>query len=575
MIRHNLEEFKSIAQKKGGECTSSHYVNFNTKLAFKCSQGHEWVALPSNILRGHWCKICGNINQGKKKALSIEEMKSLANERNGFCLSEDYFNNNTKLKWQCSKGHEWFAVPVSIKSGTWCPICSGKDKDENFIKVQKIAKERGGECLSENYTAAKSKLKFRCSLGHEWEATADSIKRGSWCQFCNNLNMGSEEFGISLDFLKELAKERGGKLLSKRYINSGSKLNWKCSNGHTWESKYDHIKKGSWCPICSSGLLESVTRLIFEYITGFSFPKVRPKWLVNSIGKRLELDGYNEELGIAFEYHGVQHFKYNPFFHRGKNTLEKRIEDDAKKRELCLKNNVYLIEIDFTIDKNEIFNFILNSLNTLPNSSEIIKNSKEINIGELNTWKRDDLLKLHEIAQERGGKCLSNYFLGSSFKLKWQCSEGHTWEAIPSSIKRGSWCPICSGKDKDENFIKVVKIAEERGGECLSENYTAAKSKLKFRCSLGHGWEATPDSIKRGSWCPECRYTEVVHKNCKYSLADFQKIAHEKGGKCKSDFYKNTDSRLLFECSDGHIWETTAWVVLKGHWCKRCSSKKK
>lgn len=63
MIKHTLEEFKSIAENKGGECTSLKYVNFNTKLAFKCSQGHEWEAIPSNILRGHWCKKCSSKKQ--------------------------------------------------------------------------------------------------------------------------------------------------------------------------------------------------------------------------------------------------------------------------------------------------------------------------------------------------------------------------------------------------------------------------------------------------------------------------------------------------------------------------------
>jgi hypothetical protein len=575
MIKHILQEFISIAENKGGECTSRKYINNKTKLAFKCSQGHEWEAIPSNILRGHWCKICGNINQGKKKALSIEVMKSIAIDRGGLCLSDDYTNTFSKLKWQCSKGHIWYAVGGSVKSGTWCPICAGKDQDENFRLITAIAKEKGGECLSESYITAKTKLKFRCNLGHEWLATADSVKRGSWCQSCINLSKGSEEFGISIDFLNEIAKIKGGKLLSDIYINSGEKLKWQCANGHIFETKYDHIKTGSWCPICSSGLIESIVRLFFEYITGQTFLKVRPKWLVNDLGKRLELDGYNKELGIAFEYHGEQHFNYNPFFHRNKNTLKKRLEDDAVKRELCSKNNVFLIEIDYKVDKDDIFQFILEALNSHPQSSERIINSKEISISELNTWKRDDLLKLYKIAQARDGKCLSTYYLGTSVKLKWQCSEGHTWQAIPSSIKRGSWCPVCAGKDQDENFKLITAIAKEKGGECLSESYVSAKTKLRFRCSLGHEWLAIADSVKRGKWCPKCHYTIVGHKNSKYSLSHFQKIAQEKGGICKSENYKNTDSRLTFKCSEGHEWETTAWVILKGHWCKRCSSKKK
>jgi hypothetical protein len=63
MIKHTLEEFKCTAENKGGECTSLKYNNFNTKLAFKCSQEHEWEAIPSNILRGHCCKNCSSKKQ--------------------------------------------------------------------------------------------------------------------------------------------------------------------------------------------------------------------------------------------------------------------------------------------------------------------------------------------------------------------------------------------------------------------------------------------------------------------------------------------------------------------------------
>jgi hypothetical protein len=51
-------------------------------------------------------------------------MHQIAQERGGSCLSDKYVNNNTKLNWQCAEGHEWSAVPSSIKNGTWCRKCS-------------------------------------------------------------------------------------------------------------------------------------------------------------------------------------------------------------------------------------------------------------------------------------------------------------------------------------------------------------------------------------------------------------------------------------------------------------------
>jgi hypothetical protein len=48
------------------------------------------------------------------------------------------------------------------------------------------------------------------------------------------------------------------------------------------------------------------------------------------------------------------------------------------------------------------------------------------------------------IAKERGGECLSKEYKGIFTKLKWKCSIGHEWKASPSNVKRGSWCPLCA-----------------------------------------------------------------------------------------------------------------------------------
>lgn len=59
------------------------------------------------------------------KKLTIEEMQRIARERGGECLSNEYVNYNTNLKWKCKKGHEWEATPSNIKHlSRWCSICA-------------------------------------------------------------------------------------------------------------------------------------------------------------------------------------------------------------------------------------------------------------------------------------------------------------------------------------------------------------------------------------------------------------------------------------------------------------------
>lgn len=79
----------------------------------------------------------------------------------------------------------------------------------------------------------------------------------------------------------------------------------------------------------------------------------KPDWLISSSLTRLELDFYIEELGIAFEVQGAQHYQYVPFFHKSKEDFEKRKLHDQEKRDLCFGNGVRLIEV-FTKQDAEI-----------------------------------------------------------------------------------------------------------------------------------------------------------------------------------------------------------------------------
>jgi hypothetical protein len=58
--------------------------------------------------------------------------------------------------------------------------------------------------------------------------------------------------------------------------------------------------------------------------------------------------------------------------------------------------------------------------------------------------KKYTLNDLHDLATTKGGKCLSTIYVNFDAHYLWECSKGHKWKAIADSIKRGSWCPECS-----------------------------------------------------------------------------------------------------------------------------------
>lgn len=175
---------------------------------------------------------------------TIEDMQELAVHYNGKCLSKEYWNSRTKLKWMCEKRHTWDALPTIVKQGGWCRQCVTHSRQKlNLEEMQQIAIKRGGKCLSKEYINTKVHLKWECKEGHKWLAKPGHVKNvGSWCPHCTN------KAKLTIEQMQELAKEKNGKCISKKYVNSHTKLIWECDKNHRWKADPSKIKTGRWCP---------------------------------------------------------------------------------------------------------------------------------------------------------------------------------------------------------------------------------------------------------------------------------------------------------------------------------------
>jgi len=557
-VKLAIEEMQKIAKERNGECLSKEYINIDTKLRWRCKEGHEWEATPYHIKnREQWCPHCA----GKVK-LTIENMQEIAKERGGECLSKEYINSKTKLRWRCKEGHTWDASPNNIKWGTWCPDCGEKRKAESLgltiAEMQEIAKSRGGECLSKEYINAHIKLRWRCKEGHEWEARPNDIKTGgTWCPICAR-KKGWKKYTI--EDMRKLAQIRGGQCLSNEYIHVKSKLRWRCKLGHEWENTPDHILANQWCPICASGISERICRKYFEIIFNANFPKAKPKWLRNTKGNLMELDGYCKKLGIAFEYQGQQHFR-SVNLYDGNMDLDQRKEYDEQKRKLCKLHNVHLIEVPYYVDFENMGAFIIKMCKN--EGIEVPKITRNLNYKFFNIYSPEKLAEMQEMAKFKGGVCLSKKYINDRTKLKWQCKEGHVWDTTPNNIKRGTWCPYCARVAK-KTLEDMQKIAISKGGKCLSSEYIDSKTKLKWQCEKGHVWEATSGHISQGKWCPFC-----IGRG--KTIVDMQKLAETMNGKCISIQFKGMKTKLKWQCKYGHIWEAKPSNIMNGSWCPYCA----
>lgn len=112
---------------------------------------------------------------------------------------------------------------------------------------------------------------------------------------------------------------------------------------------------------------ENECRRVLENIFNKPFLKDRPNFLRNPVtsgeyDNNLELDCYNDELKIACEYNGKQHYEYSPFMHKTKDSFYNQKYRDYIKRDLCEKNGIFLIEVPHTVKIDFIEDFIKNRL---------------------------------------------------------------------------------------------------------------------------------------------------------------------------------------------------------------------
>ena len=513
---------------------------------------------------------------------SIKDLHIAAQAKGGKCLSTSYAGALSHHEWNCGDcQHIWKATWSAINNNkSWCPKCSfiksGLKVRKYTIKdLKEFALNKSGQLLSPQYSVAKKKYLWKCNLGHQWPASWEKILAGRWCPHCAKLK-SIGQYKYTIGDMRKIARKLGGDCLSTVYSGIFEPLEFRCSNGHTFNrqpallTKTNPLKR-TWCSRCSNlNFGEEVCRIVFEKAFGLPFKNIRPgDWFKNARGNLMTLDGFNAEINVAFEFQGRQHYETVDFFRLDSKRLKILQADDLLKQKLCKENNIELIIIDEfdelkNLNEYYIFNHIYAACEKrgLKLPAVRLSDLKE----QFSSTYSEDLSRLKKIARERGGELISTVYYGMATPLEWECGEcNYKWKSSPLSIiNQGSWCPKCVG-NAPITAVDIEKLAKQRGGECLSLNDfepggNVSKQQFEWQCSeCSHRWSALYSNVYKGHWCPNCP-RERIRKKAEEKLIVFL----NKRGEKLINRYSGSKKNVAVRCKNNHEWKGTPLGIQTG-----------
>lgn len=108
---------------------------------------------------------------------------------------------------------------------------------------------------------------------------------------------------------------------------------------------------------------EKIARKCLQDIYGLPFKNVRLNDIKNpNTNKNLEIDCYNPDLKIGLEYHGQNHYKFIPFFHKTREEFEDSQKRDFWKSQMCNKLGIVLIIVPYNCKHEKICSYISTEL---------------------------------------------------------------------------------------------------------------------------------------------------------------------------------------------------------------------
>ncbi len=441
------------------------------------------------------------------------------------------------------------------------------------------------------------KVWWKCSKGHEWQASISHRSQGSGCPYCSGRYAVKGENDlqtINPILAKEWNYERNNGLTPMDVLpNSNKMVWWKCNEGHEWQARINSRNSENGCPYCSGRYaikgendLQTVNPTLakewnYDKNNGLTPKDVLPNsnkkvWWICSKGHEWQSTIANRNNGNGCPY-------------------------CAERYAIKSENDLQTINPTLAKEWNYEKNNRLTPMDVLPNSNK---------------------------------------------KVWWKCNKGHEWQATVANRNKGNECPVCNSERKTslpeyalayylekaglevlhsyrekgyelDIYIPSLKIAIEYDGYYWHKNRTGKDLKKNYKCKkdgiklyrIRDGLSSLNDSSidyvvqenqKNLSKALKEILSEIIGTNIDVDLErdhiDIENLReynekensllfsnigiinewnYEKNGNLKPEhFSPNSHKKVWWKCQKGHEWQTTIVNRNNGRGCPYCSNKK-
>ena len=441
------------------------------------------------------------------------------------------------------------------------------------------------------------KVWWKCSKGHEWQATIDRRSQGKGCPYCSGRNAIKGENDLQTvnpALAKEWNYDKNNGLTPTDVLpSSNKKVWWTCGKGHEWQAMIRSRNDGRGCPYCSGR---------------------------HAVNGKNDLQTVNPVLATEWNYER----------NRGLMPMDVLPNSNKKVWWKCSKGHEWQSTVANRNNGNGcpycLGRYAVKGENDLQTVNPAL--AKEWN------YEKNDDLKPEE------------FTANSNKDVWWKCSKGHVWHASIANRSKGNGCPVCNSERKTsfpeyalayylkrsgldvvhsyrakgyelDIYIPSLKIAIEYDGyywhknrmrKDIEKNYKCKKDGIKLY-RLREGLPPLNDSSidyivqenqKNLSKVLEAVLSEIIG-DCISVDMETDAVAienlrvltekenslffsnpettgewhYEKNGVLKPEhFAPNSHRKVWWKCQIGHEWQASIANRNKGRGCPYCSGKK-